>query len=607
MKSLLIQFIIIFLLLVRIWPASDTLLVKIGSSGITLDEFQQRYELIPHTSRIGKKDINQKKQDLLYSLIAEKLWARNAEELKLDTSDVMQITFKIIEKMFVRDALYKIEITDKIKISDQEKIDGLKKIYYNLQLDLIQQADSSKAFGIYNSIKSGNHFDSLKIKLSQPISPITVKYGEFVENVENELYSLEENQISKPIKSNTGWIIFKLIKKEYEPISSRNQAVMSVEEIIRKRKTDELYNQFFEKFFKNKKIETDGVLFWSLVDRIAEQLNKKKNENLIRDGEMISLEVNDLLKIEEHLGNDTLKMNFIKFDKSPITLKEFIRDLIFDGFSVDNIDLNFLSKKLNARVRLYIEHELLAQEGYERGLQNLPEVKQSISMWKDNYLAKILKNYLLDSIKVSDDELYEYYVNKLKNFNGSITEVNIVEILNDSLEVIEKVLHEMEKGTDMRLLASIHTKRTWTKSNGGEFGFFPVSMYGDIGRIAANMKIGEVYGPIKLPEGYSIFKLIDKKEANLDSTISFEDIKYELRKNLFYQKSTKFFIDYTVKLANKYGIEINEQLLNSTEVLDMNLFVFRYLGFGGRITAVPMVLPFNEWYQPWIESKKLVP
>jgi hypothetical protein len=294
-------------------------------------------------------------------------------------------------------------------------------------------------------------------------------------------------------------------------------------------------------------------------------------------------------------------------EDSPITVKQFIREFIFDGFYSANIKLDVISAKLNSRVKTYIEHELLAREGYRRGLQNLLEVKSSVAMWKDNYLAKILKNMILDSIQVTDEEVYGYYSNKNVGEKYQITEVNILEILTDSLEVIESVLRELENGIDFRKLASIHTKRTWTKNNGGEFGFFPITMYGDIGRIAATMFVGEIYGPIKLPEGYSIFKLIDKKELNFDSTLSLEQSKEEIRKNLAYKKSADFFIDYTIKLANKYGVEINEQLLKSIELSDMNLLVYRYMGFGGRIPAVPMVLPFNEWYQPWKESKKLMP
>ena len=142
MKFYHFNFFILFILIsARILASSDSLLVKIGSSGIAADEFQQRFELIPQVSRGAKKDFEQGKSDLLYSLIAEKLWAYEAEALKLDTSDIMQITFKTIEKMFVRDALYKIEIADKIKITNEEKLKGLKRISFVLDLDVIHFAD----------------------------------------------------------------------------------------------------------------------------------------------------------------------------------------------------------------------------------------------------------------------------------------------------------------------------------------------------------------------------------------------------------------------------------------------------------------------------------
>jgi parvulin-like peptidyl-prolyl isomerase len=172
---------------------------------------------------------------------------------------------------------------------------------------------------------------------------------------------------------------------------------------------------------------------------------------------------------------------------------------------------------------------------------------------------------------------------------------------------VESVIRELEKGADFRKLASLHTKRTWTKNNGGEFGFFPVTMYGDIGTIAAQMNIGEIYGPIKLSEGYSVFKLIDKRENSIDTIMSFDESKENIRKNLAYKKLSDFFIDYTVKLANKYGVSINEQLLKAISVSDLSMFAYRYMGFGGRINAVPMALPFTEWFLPWKENKKLVP
>jgi parvulin-like peptidyl-prolyl isomerase len=591
----------------RISAANDSLLVKIGSSGITAEEFQQRFELIPQLTAGVKKDLAQKKNDLLFSLIAEKLWANEAEELKLDTSDIMQTTFKTIEKMFVRDALYKIEVTDKIKLSDEKKLEGLKRIYFNLDLDVLHFNDSVSAAKVYKLIKNGVTFDSAKIISRSTLQSVQIKYGELKESIEDILYGLKEGDFTTPVKSSSGWLIFKLLKKEPAVFENRDQALIKVEAIIKQRKTDKYYDEFYRKFFGSRKVETDGILFWSIADKITALLSEKKISNSIPDNENVYLDVNDLLKIEMELGSDTLKISFIKFDKDPVSVKQFLRQFIFEGFYSANVKPDIVAAKLNSRVRTFIEQELLAREGYNRGLQNLPEVKSSISMWRDNYLAKIFKNMLVDSVKITDEEIHDYYSNRNGIRDSSFMEVNILEILTDSLEVIESVLSDLEKGADFRKLASAHTKRSWTRNNGGEFGFFPITMYGDIGRIAAQMNIGDIYGPIKLPEGYSVFKLIDKRKSVVDTALSFKKSKEDIRKNLTYKKLSDFFIDYTVKLANKYGVAINEQLLNTISVSDLNVFVYRYMGFGGRINAVPMALPFTEWVLPWKESKKLLP
>jgi hypothetical protein len=37
------------------------------------------------------------------------------------------------------------------------------------------------------------------------------------------------------------------------------------------------------------------------------------------------------------------------------------------------------------------------------------------------------------------------------------------------------------------------------------------------------------------------------------------------------------------------------------------MYAYRYMGFGGRIAAVPATLPFIEWYKPWKNGEKIVP
>jgi hypothetical protein len=149
--------------------------------------------------------------------------------------------------------------------------------------------------------------------------------------------------------------------------------------------------------------------------------------------------------------------------------------------------------------------------------------------------------------------------------------------------------------------------REEVKLNNGESDFFPTTEYGEIGRIAGGMEIGDLYGPLKVPEGYSLFKLIDKRNEESELIADFEKVKDKIKMELKYQKFSKVIIDKTVELANKYSVEIDQELLESLEVTNTTTVFYRYLGFGGRILAVPMTIPNYNWVQPWLEQEPLIP
>ena len=80
-----------------------------------------------------------------------------------------------------------------------------------------------------------------------------------------------------------------------------------------------------------------------------------------------------------------------------------------------------------------------------------------------------------------------------------------------------------------------------------------------------------------------------------------------MKNDLRAAKLEKAVVDYTVKLANDYGVSINENVLKSIKTTYIVMFAYRYMGFGGRIVAVPMVPPFSEWVNPWLKSNKNLP
>ncbi|MCZ7614610.1 MAG: peptidylprolyl isomerase [Ignavibacteriaceae bacterium] len=211
---------------------------------------------------------------------------------------------------------------------------------------------------------------------------------------------------------------------------------------------------------------------------------------------------------------------------------------------------------------------------------------------------------MTDEINISDEEISDYNLEK-NNDTTSIVEVKIIELLTEDLDVIKEVLDELNKGKDFRELAVTFTIRQQAKNNNGELGFFPVSEYGEIGQKAAIMKIGDMYGPIKVPEGYSLFELIDRKENYAFSADEDESEKQASLQELRHRKYSDAIINKTVELADKYGVKVSFENLESVEVLNTTTVIFRYFGFGGKLLAVPMTTQNNLWFKTWYEQKHL--
>ena len=384
-------------------------------------------------------------------------------------------------------------------------------------------------------------------------------------------------------------------------------AVNQVKKVIKHNKEKKLYDKFYINFFNKRKVNVNSHLFKSLAKKINHYLKIKKRSSNSSHSELLHLEVQDILNIEKAFGTDSLNMNFVLFKKRPIILKQFIRDLIFNDFSTEKVNLETVTEKLNKKIQKYIENELLAREGYKRGLNLLPSVKREIQMWKDNYLAQALKAQMIDTVKITGSELKNYY-NEKYHSEKTPTQVKIVEILTYNLETAEKVLSEIKSGKDIHKLAAKYSKLKWAKKNKGELGWFPATAYGKIGRIASKMGIGKIYGPLKTEKGYAIFKLIDKKKEKINPpSKSFAEIKNSLRNELAQQKLYKRFIKRTVKFAKQNRISINYDLLKKVKLTNINSFAIRYMGFGGKITGVPILAPFYDWVNVLKSGNQILP
>ena len=231
------------------------------------------------------------------------------------------------------------------------------------------------------------------------------------------------------------------------------------------------------------------------------------------------------------------------------------------------------------------------------------EVNDDIKIWKDYYLGTLYKQTLFDSSNVSEEEVYNYYIEKKESENLA-TQVKIIEIRTKNLDELELIFNEVDQGIEFK---EIQRKFRTDQNESVESEYFPVTSRGEIGRIAGTLEVGEIYGPIEIENDYIVFKLIDKKVSKETIPDSFDNIKDEFKKQLKAERISEKMIGNTVKLANKYGVKVNEKLLYNMDVINYNMVVYRYMGFGGRLLAVPLTPTFIQWVEEWQRSQSELP
>ncbi|MFA4923940.1 MAG: peptidylprolyl isomerase, partial [Ignavibacteriaceae bacterium] len=526
MKKNIFVFLFILLLQIHFCQAQkkEEPVAKIGNDVITAEEFKTRYELLPHPST-AHKDSDSLKKEFLYSLIGEKLWALESKEMRFDTLKLYKNLLKPLEKMFLRDALFKQEVESRIKITDADLILAKARAQITLKVLIISSVDSSESYEIYKQLRKGTAFDSLlKMRPDYALQkePVPITFGKMDDEwMEDSLYRLKPKTFSKPMKNKNGWFIFKLVDKITGTLDKSPSFANNVKNIIRARRSKQYGIEFLNKLLSGKQIPFNANIVTGLPGKILESFQKRKEINPADSANLHFTEF-DVGYLASLYGEETLAQPIALFETDPPTLHDFLYYLLVEDFNIKRATkqnvIGLLQKKLND----FVQHELITREASRRGLQNLPEVKKDLTIWRDNYLSQFMKRVFVDSSRVSDDEAYQYYLQKTGNPVTGI-KVNLIEIFSDNLDLMQIVLKKISEGNDFKVLAERYNRRKSTQSPKGEFGWQYTFQLGEIGKIAESMKEGEIYGPLKVEGGYSIFKLLGKKEAQDSVKQSFSE------------------------------------------------------------------------------------
>jgi len=589
----------------------EGIIAKVGNLEIAAEEFNDRLQLSPFFTDT-KENPDSMKRKFLFSLIAEKLWAQKAHDNHLETMEIYINSMNALEELLLKNELYKFKITNKIEISGTEISQGLQKFSKLLNITLYASKDSLLISNFYESLNSSEAFEA---KNSESFNQIIIRnsdvtFGDFENtDLEDSVFALGENQITKPFETANGWIVAQLIKENINPrIENENPQTIRdlVYKIIYDRKAFSLSEEFLNQTIGGLKAKADFRMFSKVSENLLKIILKKyKSVSESVQGEF-TIDENIFVDLLSSIPLDERSDEFVKINGNNKTLTDFLFYLSNQRFALNTISQKSIDDQLNIKVRSFIEQSVLTQKAMELNLSNRPELKRDLMMWSENYLSQIAIDKFVKNLSVTKEELYKFYKSNYTSV-AQIPRINILEILNNDLEIIEKVLIELEDGKDFRELAKKYSQREIVKNNGGEWGLFPITEGGDLGKAAAALKIGEITGPIKTADGYSIIKLINRTTSMDSSSLSYDSLKTFLELQVRLNKIELFLNNSTADLAVEKGVKINESLFNSIETIPIKIFTVRFLGFGGKITAFPLTVPNYTWYNDYKNRSKILP
>ncbi|MGE5313358.1 MAG: hypothetical protein ACM3Q4_01540 [Acidobacteriota bacterium] len=490
---------------------ADAPLAKVGRQTITNAEFLSRYELSPGLQRHIAVKTDEKKAEVLFTLIAEKLLAQKAREEGLDRDTSLIDAVRGVERLFVRDELYRREVRAKVSIAPKEIEQAMRYAQQDLKVYFLYARTQKTADSLYALIQAGTPLESVSCgsgrqECEGPDSAIT-RWGDADERMENAVYRLALNETARPVRLDDGFYIPKLMGKTLTFVAGEKEKKAlreRVEQTLRKRKEQARMFQFIESVLKDAKAEVKAKTSKAVIMNMFSAYEALTPEDQRRTDSAKFVLTPAI--VHTILSKQTAEAGqvYVTFPHTAWTLETTLEKMRIAGLAVERPTLTRLREAYEERLHDLIDQEQLTRIGYERGLQHTDNVQKQLGPWRDWYLAQTYKNTIEDTIRISQRD-----------------------VENEKWRMLRDTVMAEDTSKARQSLAAART------------------------RYVSDRLLGS--------------------------------------------------------LADRYGITIYEKNLSAVKVTSAPALVYRYLGFGGRMFAVPLTEPNVQWVNFWKRKNLQLP
>jgi len=524
---------------------------KINDELISVEDFSKKYNTFLLTT--GTKDNLKMRHDFLKTMIDEETLFQFLKESKFIQKPAVKEKLNKQRDQVYLNYYFKEIIYPDLKVSEQEVREAFKRSKVKIHARHLLAPDLEKAEQLKKSLESGTSFAELAKKsfhnprLASNGGDIGwFSFGETEPAFENAAYSLEINEISKPIKTNRGYCIIQVLDKKQDVFISEHE-FKTREKKLKKKLKKQKQTSFLEK-------ETDKIFL-----EMGIKFNHSVVENIFKNFPIIKKEIlkGNLFPEIKFMGNDD---NVITSPKKNWDVKKTLlklSELTEEQWNrIINID-DFYKAIKGLVIREEIECKIQEQK-----IADLPEVKLLVDKFtRERALREFMVSFA-DTIQIKEKLYAKYYNQHKEEFLTPVT-FKIFEIaFYDSIKAIE-CLEKLNAGADFAQLAKTCSVEKRSAQIGGYLGWGNAEMFGKFGDLLAEAEIGEIIGPV---QNYQKYYLLKKTEQKAPKQLTLEESRTIIKDKLLPEIQEKSYMTFIRKLKNNTQIIKNDDTIKKMDI-----------------------------------------
>ncbi len=252
-----------------------------------------------------------------------------------------------------------------------------------------------------------------------------------------------------------------------------------------------------------------------------------------------------------------------------------------DNYSMKGADVEKFIDSLPPQYRAYyrgpgrsllpqylVQLKVLAEEAQKENLQDLPEVKEAISIATTSIMADAARKHFEEKIPVSDQELEDLYQKKKPELEEARIRRIVIRTDTKSIDLtapssrpplpeaearrkLEDLRKQVQAGADFAVLAKANSDDMSTANAGGDMGYMNrQNLLPPLAKAAFSLNPGQVSDIIPTPYGLELIKVEDRRIKPFSEVR--QDLQAEIRRSKAGEAFKKEISQHKVEVDNDF-------------------------------------------------------